>query len=366
MTLNSAMKLVGVIFGCLRLSQVKTLAWAALGCVRKPRGLLSEIARGSDGETDLKHKVKRLGRWLSNRRVHMEELAPSLLQWLIARQGELFRPLLAIDWTKEHGYAILTLSFLCHGRAVPFYWYCVREGKLRHSQNQIESMAIGLLKMWMGGRPFVLVGDRGFHRSALIRALVEKYRIDFVIRVVRTTHVRVRGYAGPLEGLAVRVGQVRDFREAEYGGNARVRVRLVVKRIKAQRGQDVEESIWYLVTSLRQESKWLVVEYYRQRMGAECGHRDWKTALGFRMQKRIVGEERLSRYLLILTTAMLLALYVANRRVAQWFRNRVAFSRSWGTIHSVSVLTLGILVLQCSSNRLTSIHHKILFHIGRL
>jgi len=84
-----------------RLSQLKTLAWAVVGCLTNPRGLLTEIARGCRSRTSLRHKLKRLHRFLSNDRVCIEEHARCLLNWLLALQGRLFTPLIAMDWTER-------------------------------------------------------------------------------------------------------------------------------------------------------------------------------------------------------------------------------------------------------------------------
>lgn len=355
MTLRSVQNLVSSCLPNLRLSGVKVLAWATLGCLLNPRGLLTEIARGCVSATSLRHRLKRLGRWLSNRRVQMEEQGQSLLNWLLARQGPLMTPLIAVDWTDEHGMHVLSLSLIWERRAVPFFWYAVKDGELSRSQNSIESAAIGLLQQWMCGRRFILLGDRGFHRTALIRALSVKRGVEFVIRVIKTTHVKVHGHRGALADMSLRTGKVRDFPQALYGQMAAVPVRLVVKRIKLANKKQ-EHSTWYLVTSIRNESKHRIVEYYSRRMGIEASFRDWKTALGWRHQPHIQVAVRLSRYLLILTMAMLCALVTAERRSGQRKKLLVALPLAWGDEKSASLVQLGIWLVRHLSDRDTSLH----------
>lgn len=354
MTSTSVQNLIDTCLPQMRKSQTKTLAWAVLGCLMRPLGLLTEMARGMRGGTTLRHKLKRLHRFLSNPRIFIEEQAESLLNWLLARRGMLQTPLVAMDWTVEHDMYVLSLSLIWDRRAVPFYWYVIEKGKLKHSQNQIESTAVELLKSWMRGRPCILLADRGFHRTALIRALAEKYQMGFVIRVIKTTHVKVKGHKGSLENLRLKTGKVRDFKQAQYGAMARVPIRLVVKRVRIKK----KLHTWYLVTSLQQEDKHRIVNHYERRMGIEASFRDLKTGLGWRRQPHIRDPERLSRYLLILAVAMIVALVTAERKRGQLAKHRVALQVAWGQRKSVSLVQLGIWLVQQLDDRETSLHSR--------
>jgi hypothetical protein len=234
----------------------------------------------------------------------------------------------------------------------------------------LESNAIQLLRLWMGSRRFILLADRGFHRTALIRALCEKYRIEFVIRVMKTTHVKVKGHNGALEDLRVQVNKVRDFQQASYGSSARVPVRLVVKKIRIKRQakdkNKLNHSIWYLVTSIVGESKYRIVDYYSRRYGIEASYRDWKTALGWKRQRYIQDGERLSRYLLILTLAMICALVVAECKKGQRKKQLVILKQSFGSRKTTSLVQLGIWLIQTLSDRDTSFHSKKSFQLWRL
>jgi len=324
------------------------------------------MARGCRSTTSLKHKLKRLHRFLSNDLIKIEEHSPFLLNWLLARHGKLFTPLIAMDWTEEHDMKVLSLG----RRSIPFYWHARVKGTLSRSQNALESNAIRLLKMWMGSRRFILLADRGFHRTALIRALSKKYNIDFVIRVMKTTHVSVKGHRGALHDLRVHLNKVRDFRQALYGSSARVPLRLVVKKIKVKRQakdkHKPKHSTWFLVTSIQDESKHRIVGYYERRYGIEASYRDWKTALGWRRQRYIRDGERLSRFLLILTMAMICALVVAEGKKGQRKKYLVMLQQSWGRRQAASVVQLGIWLIQSLPDRDTSLQHKILFRVWGL
>ena len=370
MTEKSVQNLVTHCLPKFRLSQIKTLAWVVLGCLKNPRGLITEIARGCQGATTLRHKLKRIHRFLSNSRIDIEEHAQNLLNWLIARQGKLFVPLIAVDWTEEHGMKVLSFSFVWGRRSIPFYWHARKKGTLSRSQNSLESNAIRLLKSWMGGHRFILLADRGFHRTALVRALGEKYGIEYVIRVMTTTHVKVKGHKGALGKLRVHTNKVRDFKKALYGDSAKVSVRLVVKKIKVKRQAKnkgkPDYSTWYLVTSLQNENKHQIVEYYERRYGIEASYRDWKTALGWRHQPHIINPERLSRYLLVLTVGMICALVVAESKKGQRKKYLVVLQTSYDNPQTASLVQCGIWLIQSLSDRDTSLHIQKLFRIWGL
>ena len=289
---------------------------------------------------------------------------------LPARHGRLFIPLIAMDWTEEHDMRVLSFSFIWGRRAIPFWWHARPKGTLSRSRNSLESNAGRLLKSWMGGRGFILPADRGFHRTAFIRALSNKHGIDFVIRVMKSTHVSVKGHRGALGQLRLQVNKVRDFRLALYGSSARVPVRLVVKKVKVKRQQKNKRksgySTWYLVTSIKEESKQRMVGYYERRYGIEASYRDRKTAPGWKRQRYIRDGERLIRRLPILTMVMIRAPVAAERKKVRKKKYIVMPQRSLGSNESASIAQLGIRLIHWLSDRETSLRHEILFRVRGL
>jgi len=354
MTITSIYQVIGKCLPEMRGSQQKTLSSCVYGTLKRPTGKLTDMARGMGGYVSLRDRLKRVIRFLGNRRVLIEDIAPQFLSWLIARQGPLLPVVVLMDWTEEHGRHALFLSLKWGRRAIPFYWYCVEKGGLSRSRNTIEATALRLLRSWLPENKIIVIADRGFSRSSLYRVLLWELKMDFIIRIPKSTHILSREYQGALEGVRVYENKIRDFQHASLGAHAKRPMRIVVKKAKC----DGVWTTWYLATSLQTERKETVVKLYEHRMGIECSFKDLKTNLGWRFQGLITTAERTSRYLFILVTAMIVAILTAGRKLAYRYKPLVAHHHAFGSSKTASEMQLGIWLIQHLADQKTMIHPR--------
>jgi len=86
----------------IRKSQIKTLAALVFGLFRADNISAAAIARKMCGLVDDKHKIKRVDRFMGNKRIDILAMAGALFNMLIARLPEKSRLLVALDWTDMH------------------------------------------------------------------------------------------------------------------------------------------------------------------------------------------------------------------------------------------------------------------------
>lgn len=355
MTVKAIQKITGKIFNKnLHGHQKKTLSAIVLGALRNNTGRLTDMARGMMPMTAIKHRVKRVGRFLGNKQILIEEQSPVLLKFLLSWQGNLERPVIFMDWTQEHGQNVLMMSLKYKKRSIPIYWVVVKDGELLRSRNSTENTAVRMLKMWMGEQKFILICDRGFSRSSLYGELLRK-GIYFIIRIPKSTHILSREHNGALGDVILHQDKVRDFARATFlGADAKNPMRIILKKAKI----DGHWTTWFLATNIFDQTKTTIVNHYERRMGCEATFRDLKTTLGWRKQIGIYDSTRLSRYLLILTVALIIAILTAGRKIAQKYKHIVSLIKSWKETQVASDVQLGIWLIQHLTDRLTSFHPR--------
>lgn len=355
MTSTTIQKITEKIFkNNLRRSQIKSLSAIVLGALRNNGGRLTDMARGMGPTTSVKHRVKRVVRFLGNKNILIEEQAPLFLSFLLSWLGGLERPIIFMDWTEEHDQNVLMFSLKYKKRSIPFYWVVVKNGNLLRSRNSTENTAVRLLKMWMGDQKFILICDRGFSRSSLYRELLNK-GIYFIIRIPKSTHILSKEHKGALADVILHHNKVRDFSHATFlGADAKNPMRIIMKKAKI----DGYWTTWYLATNVSDLTKTTIVNHYERRMGCEATFRDLKTTLGWRKQIGISDSTRLSRYILILTVALIIAILTAGRKIAQKYKSIVSLTKSWSQTQVVSDVQLGIWLIQYLTDRLTSFHPR--------
>ena len=354
MTVSTVQKIVNKIFKNLHGHQKKTLSAIVLGAIRNNTGRLTDMARGMVSMTTIKHRVKRVGRFLGNKNILIEEQASVFLRFLLSWQGTLERPVIFMDWTQEHGQNVLMLSLKYKKRSIPIYWVSVKDGELLRSRNSTENTAVRLLKMWMGEQKFILICDRGFSRSSLYRELLRS-GIYFIIRIPKSTHILCKEYEGALADVMLHQDKVRDFSRATFlGADAKQPMRVIVKKAKI----GGHWTTWYLATNIFDSRKTQIINHYKRRMGCEATFRDLKTTFGWRKQIGIGDPTRLSRYLFILTVALIVSILTAGRKIAQKYKHMVSLTKSWRGTQVVSDVQLGIWLIQRLSDHLTSFHPR--------
>ena len=363
MTYASILKMSKKAMPLMRLSHQKTLSECVYGCILEGGQKLTDIARGMFRKTSLRHNYKKLDRFLSNSRIHIEEHGEGLFKFMVNREcGKLFDVVVFMDWTMEHGKHVLMFSMKVGKRSMPFYWYCIDKDKINRSQNMIEQNALRLVKSWMHkGQRLIIIADRGFHRSVLQKNL-QKAGVDYIIRIPKTTHIKTKLHEGALSNLDVRFKRLRDFKACFLGKDAKVPVRMIIKKIKVKQSKykkhQAKTSTWYLSTTLDNYSKEDIVELYSRRMGIECSFKDLKTTLGWRFEKRISRPDRLARYLLILVMTLLMAWLTSLRKIAPQILAKVSLIKGFKQNTYISFVQSGLWIMRYLMPKYHILHHR--------
>jgi len=281
--------------------------------MRCRRVSLADIGRSLGTKALAKHSIKRVYRFLKNRRVEVAEGARALIH-LAARAagGQL---VVAVDWTDIRHYKVLCAAVPLRGRSLPVLFAAYEKWKLFKSQNALEE---GFFRLFVAllpkGTHVVIVADRGFARTDLARTLQE-IGLSYVIRVNgKVTFVSDR-HRGRLDHLRLRPGHRRDLGFGHYR-----RSKPLWQRVLVYWGKGKKEP-WFLATDLKWGWRHLVGAF-RQRMAIEELFRDEKNLrYGWGLRQTSLSEAaRLERMLLVLAFAYLLLVLmglVAGARFSQ-------------------------------------------------
>jgi hypothetical protein len=324
---------VGAAVPSLAPTQATNLALLTSAILARRTLCLSELARAYPAPAerrvprpkhDLLHRLKRLWRFLDNRRVDPVAVQTALVPGVVARLGHPRRLGLAIDWTmfdavlpggRRVRYQVLRIAVPRRGRALPLLQVAYERDRLPadRSQNQLEQAALDavLRALPPGVRPVVLA-DRGFARATFLEWLQRHpARPEFVVRVDKGTCLTEpdgRRWKLGAEGLAL--GQLRwapGVRYTLYHGRPRDLVVNVALRWRAstrrasRRRHRLPAEPWYLATSLGHAER--AVAWYWQRGWIEQSFRDAKSRFGLK-RVQVGCPERLSRLLAALTLAL--------------------------------------------------------------
>lgn len=300
MTANHIVQSIGVVFKDAWKWHRLTLGLIVVAVFESKRLTVTEIGRALDADTVPKHAIKRVDRWLSNRRFS-DKRAREL--WLSFVMGPRRRVLIAIDWTKLRRWPVLVAGVVQRGRAVPVLWAVADPDKLYKSQNAFEHGFLAWLKASLPeGLEAILVLDRGFKRVDLVSRLSG---FGYVIRTGGNVHVESSAYTGRMDGLVRRRGIERDIRDATLRPSRPVHVRLVA----IWSGKSKEP--WLLMTNLDAPAR-TVVALYAKRFRIEEMFRDQKDwRYGLQAGHTLVrSAERLERLLLVAALVQFFALLI--------------------------------------------------------
>jgi len=282
----------------LRLSRAKTLAWIVAGVAAVRQLTLPEIATALAGPTTLKHRIKRLSRFLANDGIDPQVAFSPFIRQLIA--GRKRKPLvLALDWTQFRKIHTLALVGVFGGRGVPLLWHSVGEFGLYKRQSEIEKRMLShLASLLPKGCRVVILADRGFGKTDLARHC-QSLGLEYLIRIKPDVHIRCGRHAGLLSSYELRVGQCHVLREVSFRKADPVVQQVVVKR--------TAQEAFYFMTSLTASARRLIALYHK-RMPIEETFRDQKShRSGFALgATRVRHPDRLDRLLLVLAIGLLL------------------------------------------------------------
>ena len=341
----------------LRRSQAKTLADLVAACLMVERVSLAEIGRRVHN-TVAKHGIKRVWRFIANRRVQIHEAMEHVIARVVARHRK--RALvIALDWVQVRQFHTLSAVAVAPGRGIPLLWASYRKWRLHKSQNNLEEGMLRLLRTKIPASVAVIVlADRGFGRTELAR-VCQQLGFHYLIRISPDVYVDGRDYRGKLSAYPVRKGICRRLRHLAYRKNDPVYQHVVV-HWRRNLPKDRDEC-WFLMTDLAWSARTLV-HLYGQRMTIEQVFRDHKNHRnGFALRHvQVQQADRFDRLLLIvaLTYILLVGLghYARKRyRPSYWSSNTRAGDCSVFTIGRCMLDRIEVLATQIFAALLTAI-----------
>jgi hypothetical protein len=320
----------------LRRSQANTLAELVAAAAPTQRATLANLGRAMPGPARCKHRIKRAGRFVANRRVTVADGMAGVVGRLTRRRRD---PLIvSLDWVEVRDFHTLVAAAVAGGRSVPLVWASYPEWELAKSQNNLEEGLIRLLRALVPDRVrIILLADRGFGRTELARTLRGLVNVSFVIRIKPQVRVRHPRFTGKLVDYPVRKGMRRVLRGVGFRATDPVGVNVV---IRWKRGlPEGRDEPWFLFTDLGKKSAIQLTELYGKRMGSEEFFRDSKSirnGLALR-HTELRRADRFDRFVLILVLAYLLLtglglVAMAECRPGEWS------SRNKGTPRSAAMV----------------------------
>jgi hypothetical protein len=302
MTAQHIVQSIGVIFKSARKWHRLTLGLLVTSVFESQRLTLTQMGRALDTRTVPKHAIKRVDRWLGNRRFDDREARETLLRWVV---GPRTRVVIAIDWTKMRRWPVLVAGVVQRGRTVPILWAVADPEKLYKSQNAFEHGFFAWLRCALPDNvDAVLLLDRGFKRVDIVRHL---RGFNFVIRTGGNVHVHSPQYSGRMDAMIGRRGLSFDISEAVLRPSRPVTIRVV--GVWARQCKEP----WLLMTNMTAPSR-QVVALYAKRFQIEEMFRDQKDwRYGLQVGHTLVrSAQRLERLLLIAAVVHLFAMLIGG------------------------------------------------------
>lgn len=288
--------------GSLTKPQRENLGRSVAAVMQSHDGSLSQAARHFAGATKFRYRLKRLDRFIGNRRVKVREcwpaLVPAILRLAVRLEGRI--PVI-VDHTDVGDIRICYAAVLFQQRALPLIFTPFWKNAIKVSQNRIEKDLLEELKELVPDKlKLVVVADRGFGRVSLFRFIKRKLKWSYVIRAKGDVWI-----TGGAENDTLRRLPLVFWREkVQYQQKAKYRVNLVTCWTADKHDP------WFLVTDLRDPDT--VKTIYERRMRIEELFRDQKFHLGMRVPTaRQLG--RFARLLLVLFLAALLLLLLGAK-----------------------------------------------------
>jgi len=286
-----------------RLSQAKALAQIVFGAMRCRRVSQADIGRMMETDTTAKYNIRRVSRFVRNRRVSIAEGCRGLVAIAAKAAGRCL--VVAVDWVDVGRYKVLKAAVPIRGRAVPILFGVYPKWRLKKSQNAFEEAFFELLASLLPARTWtIIVADRGFARAELVGKLRE-LGMNHVIRVNAKVRFASDRFDDLLSQHGVKEGGHRDLGWGRYTARRPVERRVIVRW---ERGY---EKPAILGTDLMWNWR-KVVEVFKLRMSIEELFRDEKNIrYGWGLRQTKIGTAgRMQRLLLVLAFAYLLLLLI--------------------------------------------------------
>ncbi|MDJ0649698.1 MAG: IS4 family transposase [Xenococcaceae cyanobacterium MO_188.B19] len=255
---------------------------------------------------------KKIQRFLMSSKLSLSLLWFPLSKKIIASQykkGD--RLIITIDRTQWKNNNISMASVIWKKRAFPIYWLLLYK---KGSSNFYEQVATirPILKL-LKDYKLVVIGDREYRSTAFALWLTKK-KIDFVLRLNKSTKIRPRykKYQS-LASLDIRPGDRVKYDDVLVTeNNQKTRFNVVVYWRRKYNNKQLPNP-WYLLTNL--DNKDEVIKIFASRGGIEAMFRDCKSG-GYNLEGSQANAQRLTNLILLIAIA-----YTASCLVGLKIRN---------------------------------------------
>jgi hypothetical protein len=290
------LKILNISFEFLSKSQRKNIADIIVALFFNTSFSLREIASRMPGDSNVKHKLKRLVYSLDTLTIN-RTFFKSYIKTLFALPNFRFRKrdyitILLDTTTLRDDFLILSASISYKGRAIPVYlkiWKGVNEP---YDLKQRVRTFIKELAKLMPKHNYELIGDRGFQGHDMIE-MFKGSRWEYVIRLSKNYCAKKKD-----SPKFVQLSLFEDgfYEDVTIGKNNPIEnVNLSVNSIKNEEGERV---VWYLLSSLKNQER--VIKDYERRMWIEESFKDLKSTLNWeKYTKKVPQKGRLEKMIII-------------------------------------------------------------------
>jgi len=290
------LRILKITFNHLSKSKLKNFADIIVAFFYNESFSLREVASKMPGESNVKHKLKRLIYFLDRIKID-DSFFKSYIKTIFSLPNFRFRKrkyitILLDTTTLLDDFLVLAGSISFKGRAIPIYikiWRGVNEPY--DYKGRVKEFIVKLSKL-LPEHNYEIIADRGFQGHDMVQ-IFQGVRWKYVIRIHKNYSVRERGSMG--------YKQLSLFEDGFYEGVVIGKVKpiedvnLVVNSIEDEEGGRIR---WYLITTL--EDKERAIKDYSRRMWIEESFKDLKVELKWeKYTKKIPEKGRLEKMVIL-------------------------------------------------------------------
>ena len=309
-----------------------TLAWMIVGLIESKTISLPEWAPFVDSRAAFAQStVRRFSRWLSNKRINVNELYNPIIQEALIEWGD-NTIYLALDTTMLWDeFCHIRISVIYRGRAVPLIWKTIKHGSSSVSFKVYRDLLEEAAKLLPLGCNVVFLADRGFADTNLMDYLSKAVNWHWRIRIKSSFIVYRRNQRRcKISSIKLRRGQARFWHNVYITEN-----RFGVVHLALAKSHGTKEK-WLIVSD--ELTQITTFDDYGLRFDIEENFLDDKSG-GFQLESSLIrSADALSRLCLVLAVATLFLVSQGTEVVksgkrrwvdAHWYRGNSYLKIGW-------------------------------------
>lgn len=176
----------------LHAKRVASLANAVQGAIHSCSLAIHAIGSGlaQANGTNRKYAIKQVDRLLSNKKLDVQELLDSWVNFIITDKKEIVVSMDWADFDSDNQCTIVLSQQTNHGRNTPLMWKTYKKTELKGHRNEYENKILEKLHAVLPeGIKVTIVADRGFSDCAKYELIDEKLGFDYIIRMKSNVYV---------------------------------------------------------------------------------------------------------------------------------------------------------------------------------